>query len=83
MNDIEKIEKVKKDLRFGAEERCLKTDDCEKCEYYNPGGNCFTPVHVMRDALSVIESQQAEIERLQNLLSDDQPCPPPPKPEGK
>lgn len=64
MADVEKIEKVKKDLRFGAEERCLKTDDCEKCEYYNPDGNCFIPIRVMRDALTVIEELQAEIEHL-------------------
>lgn len=59
------VEKVKKDLRFGAEERCLKTDDCEKCEYYNQGGNCYIPKRVMTDALSVIEEQQEEIKRLQ------------------
>lgn len=67
------IEKIKKDLRFGAEERCLKTDDCEKCEYYNPGGICFIPKRVMRDALSVIEQME---QRIKQFMQEQEPLEP-------
>lgn len=67
------IEKVKKDLK-----ECLSAS----CRGFRPRLSC--PYNdeewdVMRDALSAIEEQQAEIDRMKNLLSDDQPCPPPPK----
>lgn len=75
MADIEKV-------KLGC--KCCSTDayKCNDCPYWCFGVHnnvCTGYEEICADALSVIEEQQAEIDRMKDLLSDDQPCPPPPK----
>lgn len=63
------IEKVKRDLAFGVSDRCFRDPYCGECDYYGSNGVCnFNNKNVMRDALSVIEEQQAEIEELKDRI---------------
>jgi hypothetical protein len=65
----QQIEKVKKDLAFGASDRCFRKPYCGECDYYGANGVCnFNNKNVMRDALSVIEQMALEIDDLRAAL---------------
>ena len=69
---MDNVEKLKKVMVFVRDQMCPKTD-CQTCEFNNPDGACYSIPDIMRNALSVIEKQQAEIERLKGIVHQKEP----------